>query len=179
MTLNGLRVPFFSKVAHNSSCVPPLSGNRLSFRDSDQCSECKYVGFSTDCCRNRLQDTGVLPRRVPKNAFRVRDCGIASPESMSPPVNPRELVGLAAGPHSESPGIGVEPARAPGVVRTSLYKAGGNPSPAYGPAYCGCGPQSGRLHSRLVNAISSRHPRQAPRSGGGDCSLPGRTFDTP
>jgi hypothetical protein len=32
------------------------------------------------------------------------------------PVNPREVAGLAVGLHSESPGIGSEPARGPGSV---------------------------------------------------------------
>jgi hypothetical protein len=41
------------------------------------------------------------------------------------PANPREVAGLAVGLHSESPGIGAEPARVPEPVGTSLREAGG------------------------------------------------------
>ena len=40
------------------------------------------------------------------------------------PANPREVAGLAVGLHSESPGIGAEPARVPEPVGTSLREAG-------------------------------------------------------
>jgi len=50
-----------------------------------------------------------------------RESGLIVPRH---PANPREVAGLAVGLHSESPGIGAEPARVPEPVGTSLREAG-------------------------------------------------------